>query len=414
MIRYKLKRLSKKLEKILLKTPRFGEAFFYTYNDEGIRLKHMLTHKSIKGYPMVEGKVEKDIIPTKQDYLVTERLLNSYKKAMQEGEKIEKVYKQDMWTFLEKGPHADMFKILQKEDVNALAFYLCNMSRMGITHGITQGKMEFQKIITDSLYRRWHDLHNLDKLISLAESIGVLPLENPEQGEFGSAIFSNIDKIIEKIEKRLKIKLIPPHIEGGLYQLSTNKGGIHFRDLNAIYTSWRCKEILKYTKNPSLCEIGAGVGKTAYYSNLLGLKAYTIIDLPYINIIQGFYLIKSLPSANIFLYGEEKNDKNSINILPDWCFKKMYNKQFNLILNQDSFPEIDRKIVLNYLKQIQLLTKNFFLSINQESQHTMMIDERKQHIISNLISEAKGFKKIYRFPYWMRIGYLEELYQVME
>lgn len=82
------------------------------------------------------------------------------------------------------------------------------------------------------------------------------------------------------------------------------------------------------------------------------------------------------------------------------------------MLNEDSFPEINEKIVKSYLKQIKTNTKSYFLSINQESQNTMMIKNLDQHIVSQLILEEGGFDQIYRFLYWMREGYVEELYKI--
>lgn len=402
-------RVLRKIKKI----PWLRPIFSYRYSNESSRLQHMLIHGGFKGYPEIEGIIEKDIMPTNQDLLLTKRLLKAYKKASEDGKKEKKGSRQDIWTFLEKRPHAEFFSLLDNKDVNPLTFYLCNMSRMGITDGITQGTMEFKKIISDRIYRRWLSLLNLDKLIALAEAVEALPLEDPEQGEFGLSFFSDVNEIVEKIEKRLKIPIVPPNIEGGLLKVPTNKGGIHDRDITAIYTSLRCKEILKEIKNPSICEIGAGVGKNAYYSHLFGLHSYVIIDLPHINILQGFYLIKSLPSAKIFLYGEKSDKENSISILPDWSLKKINGKHFDLTLNQDSFPEINRNTVVDYLKQIRLHTKYFFLSINQESQNAMTIGNLKQHIISKLVFEAGGFNKIYRFPYWLRKGYVEELYKIL-
>jgi len=401
-------RLLRKIKKI----PWLGPIFSYKYTEEGVRLQHMLIHKNFKGYPRIEGIIEKDIVPTKQDLLLTRRLLRAYKKALTDRKKEKSGSRQDIWTFLAKGPHSSFFELLKKENIKEIAFYLCNMSRMGITHGITQGEIEFNKITSEPVHRNWLGLFMFDELIALAEAFGVIPLENPEQGNYGMAIFSNIDEIVKKIENFLGISIIPPNIEGGTYKLKTKKGDFHYRDIASLYTAWRCREILKNIQNPSMCEIGAGIGKTAYYSNLLGIKRYTIIDLPHINILQGFYLIKSLPKEKISLYGEKNN--GNISILPDFAFAKTNGKVFDLTLNQDSFPEIDKKTVLDYLNKIKLHTKDFFLSINQESQNTMMVGDLKQHIVSELVSEARGFEKVYRFPYWLRAGYIEELYKILD
>ena len=43
----------------------------------------------------------------------------------------------------------------------------------------------------------------IDNIISFAESIGVLQLENPEQGNYGKNIYSDITQLIYNLEKRL-------------------------------------------------------------------------------------------------------------------------------------------------------------------------------------------------------------------
>ncbi|MCL4418568.1 putative sugar O-methyltransferase [Patescibacteria group bacterium] len=404
------KRISRKkgqFQKLASRTPFLGKAYFYSHTEEGVRLANMLLHKNVKGYPLVKLSLIQEIKPTKKDFELTKRLLKAYKKAVFDQGKYSH---EDIWTFLVKGPHAYFFELLKKEAIEEIAYYLCNMSKMGITHGITQGEIEFERINSDSTYRNWLGLSTLDKTIAFAEILGEIPLEDPEQGDYGNVIFSDIDKILGKIKKNLKISIKPPGIEGGAYKLKTAKGNFDIRDIMSLYTAWRCKEILRGTKASSICEIGAGIGKTAYYSNLFGIGSYTIIDLPHINILQGFYLIKSLPQENISLYGEK--NKGTISILPDFSFGKINGKIFDLILNQDSFPEIDKKIVLDYLQKIKLHTKGLFFSINQESQNTMMIGNLRQHIVSDLVSKTKGFERVHRFPYWMREGYLEELYRV--
>lgn len=404
----RIRRKKEQFGKIVSKLPLIGPPYFFSHTEEGVKLSNMLLHKNIKGYPHVELSLTKEIKPTNEDLKLTERLLKVYKRAIADRKKSSY---EDMWIFLERGPHSNFFELLKKENIKEIAFYLCNMSRMGITHGITQGEIEYNRITSDSIYRNWLGLFMLDELIALAEVLGVIPMENPEQGNYGMTIFSNIDEIVRKIESFLGISIIPSSIEGGAYKLKTKKGDFHYRDIASLYTAWRCRIILKNIKNPSMCEIGAGIGKTAYYSNLLGIKRYTIIDLPHINILQGFYLIKSLPWEKISLYGEKNN--GNISILPDFEFAKTNGKVFDLTLNQDSFPEIDKKTVLDYLNKIKLHTKDLFLSINQESQNTMMIGDLKQHIVSELVSEARGFEKVYRFSYWLRKGYVEELFEIL-
>lgn len=200
------------LKKFIKIIPTFGK------NEEQIGLRNMLVHKNIKGYPVSELEVVGEIIPSIEDLFLTERLLKAYKVAQLDEEKI-KPKRQDIWTFLENGPQSDFFELLEKGDIREIAYYLCNMSKFGMTHGITQGKTHYEKIKSDPEYRNWLGLFMTDKLIRLAEALGVIALENPEQGEYGSSILLNIDGIIEKIENYMRISILPPGIEGGLFRL---------------------------------------------------------------------------------------------------------------------------------------------------------------------------------------------------
>jgi hypothetical protein len=359
--------------------------------------------------------LNKDIAPTHMDKLLTVRLIEAYKKASTDEIEVLKVSKDDLWDRLKQGTHAYFVELLREENIDALAVHLCNMARSGITEGLVQGENEYRKIISDRQYRQYLSISHADMLVSLAEAIGVMPCENPAQGTFGINIFSDLDQIIEKIEQCMKINIIPPDIEGGLLKLNTKKGSMNCRDISAVYTAWRIKEILRGQSMPAICEIGAGIGKVAYYAKLLGINYYTIIDLPHVNVLQGFYLIKSLPSANIVLYGEGATEKeDAIHVLPYWSFDRKAAESFDLTLNQDSFPEINGEIVLNYLKQMKRNTKKYFLSINQESQGVVWFSnfKQKQNVVAELVGEIQGFERISRAPFWLRKGYVEEVFEI--
>ena len=83
--------------------------------------------------------------------------------------------------------------------------------------------------------------------------------------------------------------------------------------------------------------------------------------------------------------------------------------QYDLVVNQDSFPEIGKETVLSYLEWIKEHTTNF-LSINHESKTPY---SGGQHIsVSELVMETGGINLVQRYPYWLRKGYVTEWYQV--
>jgi hypothetical protein len=221
-------------------------------------------------------------------------------------------------------------------------------------------------------------------------------------------------EVVKKIEESIGISIIPPPIDGGLFKIGFEPYRFGERDCNAIYTAWLMRGLLPKGQATSVCEIGGGVGRVAYWATRLGLNEYTLLDLPHINVLQGFFLLKALPDANICLYGESDNHAAqagaSIRVMPGYICRDGRHKSFDLVLNQDSFPEIHADIVVDYLRWIKVSATSF-LSINHESQPNAG-SGTLQNNVSDLIAGVGGFSRESRHLYWLRKGYVTELYRV--
>ena len=201
--------------------------------------------------------------------------------------------------------HSEVLALLREKNPFALAEYLCNMPARKATHGIIQGEMEFRKASASKRFRDWSALFILDRLVALAEIVGALRMENPEQGSWGENLYEDPDQLIGQLERTLRIKLTLPEVEGCLFGLATKSGTLHFRDITSLYAAWRIRAITNHLNGASICEIGAGVGRVAYDCAKFGIGNFTIFDLPVVNVLQGFFLIRAMPEARIVLYGEE-------------------------------------------------------------------------------------------------------------
>lgn len=242
-----------------------------------------------------------------------------------------------------------------------------------------------------------------------------LPLECPEQGRFGENIKLPVEDVIKLINAKLGFSILPPQVEGGQFGLKIQDSIIGQRDIFALEAALGLKSISDFSGNSAFAEIGAGIGKVAYWSWQMGIKDYSIFDLPYISVISAFYLIKSLSPNAVLLYGEESNDsKNVIKIFPSWYFKNPNRTKIDVILNQDSFPEIDDSIVLDYLTTMKKTGIEYFLSINQESMGRSMSFEKRQGRVCILADQISGFHRLRRAKSWTRVGYVEELFQILK
>jgi hypothetical protein len=76
-----------------------------------------------------------------------------------------------------------------------------------------------------------------DKLIRLAEALGVLPLEHAEHGRRGENLYADVDAVLTAIERELNISLEPPIGAVRVTELRTRKGVFQYRHLNAIYAA---------------------------------------------------------------------------------------------------------------------------------------------------------------------------------
>jgi len=360
--------------------------------------------------PCIPSRIMPDLTPVPRDREIAERLLCAYRKS-KNVEKLRSCELDDIWSCIQSH-QSTFFAILERGDPTLLASYLCNMNRYDATMGTVQGYLEYVKIRFNPLYRRFISLYIKDKLVSLAEAVGAMACENPEQGVWGKNLHTPIDEIVKAIERQIGFDITPPDIDGGLLKICGTSAQFHERDLNAIYTAWCLSNLLK-TSDRSVCEIGAGAGRVAYWSWRFGIKSYSIIDLPHINVIQGFYLLKALPDAPIRLYGEPEittQHDREITILPSHCIDNLSPHRFDLVLNQDSFPEIHAEIVRDYLMRIREISRKYFLSINHES--SPKGGDFVQNRVRDIIDEVGGYEMLCRIPYWLRRGYVMELYEV--
>lgn len=385
------------------------DRLLHNKSKERMRFNHYMRH----GLPSEDWVVVGHIEPTEQDRIIAERLLAAYNKALDDEEVLSKKPKGDLWEEFKNRKQQDFVGMLGKNEPTILAEYLCNMYSKSATYGTIRGTWgeKVNDIKRSIAYIK-------DKLIALGEAVDAIPCENPEQGTWGENIYLDIDDTVQKIEKIMGISIASLPGDGDLLKMRSKKGLLfQERELFCLYSAWIIHNILNDDPaRRSVCEIGAGVARAAYYCYKFGLKDYTMIDLPRMNVLQGFYILKNLPEAKVILYGEklDKNVSDSIKIYPDWVFDTIRDKRFGLVYSQDSFPEIDEDVVLGYLRQIKKNTAGYFLSINHESRPFMRLKERdkRQNNVSELIRKVGGYKKIYRHLYWLRPGYTEELYRV--
>lgn len=368
--------------------------------------RRTLAHPLVRGMPRVSLTSQR--ATGGADGLTTaRRLIGAYTltRSHEEARPPMPMPQDDLWTRLIGTEFRQLLEILDSGDAGALLAYLQHFGEEYTWFGgLTLSVDGFtERLPASSIALRY-----LDKLICLAESVGVLPLENPEQSpRWGENLYVDVDEVVDAIERAIGISMVPPTGVVPVTGIATSHGPLHYRHLNALYAALRMRSLLP--AYGGICEYGGGLGLGAYYANRLGFADYTLMDLPLVNVFSGYFLIGTLGGDAVRLYGENERTP-AVNVLPYWHCMIAPSSAYSLALNQDSFPEIDPSLVLEYFRQIRRTTAEYFLSINQEAQASM--GTRSQNSVPDLLRGNDGFHRMYRMRYWLREGYVEELYRL--
>lgn len=232
----------------------------------------------------------------------------------------------------------------------------------------------------------------------LAQRIGILPVRNPEQ--------ESPTRNWERDPNQLK------------HLVDREVGGIDLPDCFGLrYSGDACLHSHLYRisewytirhflgKTPTrILEIGAGIGSNVILAKRYGEGKYAVLDIPTTATISAFFVSKVLGEDNVILPGETRRGFASWFTPADmWAASNTY----DLIINANSFPEIPQTDQDKYLALASkcLSPNGVLFSINHES------DMSGQGSMNDAMLRNGSFKQIYRAPFMMRDGYMEEIYR---
>lgn len=311
-----------------------------------------------------------------------------------------------VWDALLAGPQQELAGWLSRGEPEPLARDLAALGRSEAAQGFFGGAGQYRRCAADPAYAQLLAAWTHDKTLSLAEAVGAVPLELPENGAWGESVATPTADLFAAIEAKLGLDLTPPDHVGSY--LGVDAGGriLQMRVLEAIYAAWRIRQLADAHGARSVCEIGAGAGLTAYYAALFGVDHYVIVDLPTMNAVQAYMLLGSRIGDRTALHGENKSA--AIRILPPEAFARLQSGTIDLLYNQDSLPEIEVSAARAYLRDAARIGVKLFLSINQEAH--LPVEGGCQRSVPELIADVGGFTLRSRHRHWLRQGYVEEVY----
>jgi hypothetical protein len=246
---------------------------------------------------------------------------------------------------------AEIHRGLIGDDVNAAAELLRDPAQTTFFWGFDAiakapaGSIEPHENVIRALnqtgdWKRLYAFWLLDALSSAAEAVGArrvpYPETNPDQVGIHEASNATADRIIDQIDQALGFSLTFPNPFPGELGLPTRRGIVGFRAIQAVYQAWRIAQIAGGNKDFKVMEIGAGLGRTAYFAGLFGIRNYTIVDIPLTSAAQGYFLGRTLGADAVCLAGEATD---GIKIrTPEHT--RASTATYDLVVNVDSWTEM--------------------------------------------------------------------------
>lgn len=246
------------------------------------------------------------------------------------------------------------------------------------------------------------------EIIKLAEALGVCGISNPEaDAAFAKHVPPSTkvdgltdDQILDQIQSQLPFQINFPPFSGNCTMGLNTKYGVTSN--RHIFYLWVLKRILEICPDPNtaILEIGAGFGVLGYYLDRAGYRDYTTIDLALINACQTYFLNRNLPERDLLLSGESRNPfevehRDKIKLLHASDFVDVPRNRFGLMVNMDGLTEMG---IPEAHKYVHHDCAPMLFSINHEVNPYRVRDLEQNR------------RPKYRYPFWLRDGYVEELY----
>ena len=313
--------------------------------------------------------------PNIDDKAIVERIVSFYKEMKKKQCSTSEYFKPStLWQALIDDGYSPLVQITKNENIHDLHFFLENFGNWNKYLGIESNT--FIQHYSNSMIGRSY-LKNLFH-------------RNVEIWQW----FQNHHKPLSTLSYPEHGNQVGAYIEEDFIGLGSS--------FNEIYGSM-LSEMISPIDRPVSGEIGGGYGKMAYFiTRNLKEFAYINFDLPEVLCLCAYYLIKSYPNKKIFLYGEGPLDNRlytdyDIVLLPNFEIETLKENSIDLFINKNSFGEMNRKSVEQYLSNICPATKYLF-HMNHEIFANEFSDGEKGFLASEFPIPKNQFRLLNRYP----------------
>jgi putative sugar O-methyltransferase len=379
----------------------FGEALISAREVEAFDRPAWL-YRSRRALPSADAHYRPARPVTDADVALCQRLIKAYDMAQTEAPSLPGIWSHDVFQHRQR----ELGLALQQRDARRLAEVLASMFRSEFVRGMAPGS---EGVTRPRIAVKFACLKALNKVVALAESQGAVRVENPEQGSMGIAFADGVESLVKSTEASLGVSLDFPDV-GAPYGILVAGRLVSWDTPDHLYAAARLKDAMRmYLSDRDrplhVIEIGGGYGAMAFWLLQMTHLRYSIVDLPLINVLQGYFLTQTLGPSDVSLYGEAPK---RVTIVPTHALSGI-DLPFDVLANKDSMPEIPEAALLDYLSWAQGGCDGIFYSYNHES--ATWFEGTPQNVVANALTRVGGFVRVRRDTSWLRRGYVEEVYR---
>lgn len=360
--------------------------------------EEVVRERMFRGQESIRGTFGVTTRNTFDDRTFIQRMITSYQKANQ----VTPSAGESMWSLFLNEHNLRVHDLLIAGDVDAVARIWGDPAETDVFCGFEDDMRPLAKsnVLGDEMARNLHASRSYDGLRRLAEAIGTLRLENIEVQFDHRPPTPDVEPLIGLLDTGIGSPVNFPNPYAGEYGLSTSRGVVGYRTIQALYEARRVKTELAAVSGSRVVEIGAGLGRSIYHALQMGVASYTAVDLPFTAMSQAHFMAATIGPENIALFGEADQNKR-VRIIPPHAFFDS-TERYDLAVNFDSLTEIDATMAARYMKEI---TKrcSAFLSVNHEFNPVRVCDLFDK--------TGSAWARQSRSAYWMRKSYVEEVFK---
>lgn len=345
---------------------------------------------------------------TEREISLARRMIDSYVRALADEKEDSGVSEGTIWNVLSDKNYKRMHSTVLSADPKAVAEFFSRVFQSEAVDGFAMGTL-----YNHSPHQWWlWGAGVVTSIVSLAEACGLIRAECPEQGQIGYALTGDgLTAVLEKLDRHFGFRIESPRV-GSARGISVDGRFISRETCSQIYTAERVRQAFDSQVGENaqmdIVEIGGGYGGLCYWLlKLCGkrIKHYYIVDLPATALIQS-YVLSLILHQEIELYGT-RSEGARVALVPHFALNSIASP-VNIMVNQDSMPEMPSSEVARYLDWGARHLDGVFLSFNQEA--FSIFNGSPQLLVPECIASYPTYRRISRNTAWDRRGYVEEVY----